>query len=73
MAFGAGFYIPNVHINNIIAKRQQKIQLGWPDALDLMLICVESGMSIEAALQKVSEEVGAESSELAEELGIDCC
>jgi len=70
MAFGAGFYLPNIYINNTITKRQQKVQLGWPDALDLMLICVESGMSIEAALQKVSEEVGAESSELAEELAL---
>ena len=69
-AFFAGFYIPNVYINNIISKRQGQIQLGWPDALDLMLICVESGMSIEAALQKVSEEIGAESSELAEELAL---
>ena len=70
MSFFAGFYIPNVYINNIIIKRQQQIQLAWPDALDLLLICVESGMSIEAALQKVSEEVGGSSPELAEELAL---
>ncbi|NWG71924.1 MAG: type II secretion system F family protein [Parvularculaceae bacterium] len=70
LAFGAGFYAPNVYINNTVKKRQQKIQLAWPDSLDLLLICVESGMSIEAALQKVSEEVGPNSPELAEELGL---
>jgi tight adherence protein C len=69
-SFFTGFYVPNVYIGNIIKKRQQKIQLSWPDALDLLLICVESGMSIEAALQKVSEEVGSGCSELAEELGL---
>jgi tight adherence protein C len=70
MAFFAGFYIPNVHIKNAIGKRQQKIQIAWPDALDLLLICVEAGMSIEVALQKVSQEIAGTSSELAEELGL---
>jgi tight adherence protein C len=69
-AFFSGFYVPNLYITNIVKKRQQKIQLAWPDALDLLLICVESGMSIEAALQKVSEEVGPNAPELAEELGL---
>ena len=70
LAFGAGFYAPNVYITNAVKKRQQKVQLAWPDALDLLLICVESGMSIEAALQKVSDEVGGSCAELAEELGL---
>ncbi|MBI1366927.1 MAG: type II secretion system F family protein [Alphaproteobacteria bacterium] len=69
-AFFSGFYVPNLYIQNVAKKRQQKIQLSWPDALDLLLICVESGMSIEAALQKVSEEVGPNAPELAEELGL---
>ncbi|MEM9705324.1 MAG: type II secretion system F family protein [Pseudomonadota bacterium] len=69
-AFFIGFYVPNVYVNNAISKRQQVIQLSWPDALDLLLICVESGMSIEAALAKVSEEVGANCPELAEELAL---
>jgi len=70
MAFFAGFYIPNVYIKNAISKRQAKIQVAWPDALDLLLICVESGMSIEVALQKVSQEIAGASAELAEELGL---
>lgn len=69
-AFLSGFYVPTLYIANAAKKRQQKIQLAWPDALDLLLICVEAGMSIEAALQKVSEEVGGSSPELAEELGL---
>ena len=69
-AFGLGFYLPNIYITNTTKKRQQKIQLSWPDALDLLLICVESGMSIEAAFQKVAEEIGPNCPELAEELGL---
>lgn len=64
----AGFYAPNMYISNTISKRQLSIRRAWPDALDLMLICVESGMSIEAALSKVSSEIGLQSPQLAEEL-----
>jgi tight adherence protein C len=66
----AGYYAPNVFITNVANKRRASIVAGFPDALDLLLICVESGMSIEAALQKVSQEVGAASIELAEELSL---
>jgi tight adherence protein C len=65
-----GYYAPNVFISNVANKRRASIVAGFPDALDLLLICVESGMSIEAALQKVSQEVGAASIELAEELSL---
>jgi len=65
-----GYYAPNFYISNVAAKRRESIVAGFPDALDLLLICVESGMSIEAALQKVSQEVGASSIELAEELSL---
>lgn len=68
--FLSGFYVPNLYIENAVKKRQQKVQEAWPDALDLLLICVESGMSIEAALQKVAEEIGPGAPELAEELGL---
>ncbi|MDP1737226.1 MAG: type II secretion system F family protein [Caulobacter sp.] len=63
-----GYYAPNVYISNIAQKRRESIVAAFPDALDLLLICVESGMSIEAAIQKVSQEVGSSSIELAEEL-----
>ena len=65
-----GFYMPDLFLNNTIARRQQSIMRAFPDALDLLLICVESGMSIEASFQRVASEIGSQSSELAEELGL---
>ena len=65
-----GYYLPDLYVSNRAAKRQQSIMRAFPDALDLMLICVESGMSIEHAFTKVSAEIGAQSPELAEELGL---
>ena len=69
-AFAIGFYAPNIYLSNRIQKRRDKIVEAFPDALDLLLICVESGMSIEAAIQKVSQEIGSQSIELAEELSL---
>ncbi len=63
----AGFYAPVLYVNNRATKRKQSIQMAWPDALDLMLICVESGMSVEAALRRVADEIGSQSVALAEE------
>jgi len=63
-----GYYAPNIYISNIAQKRRESIVGAFPDALDLLLICVESGMSIEAAIQKVSQEIGGSSIELAEEM-----
>jgi tight adherence protein C len=62
-----GMQIPNLFLKNKIQRRQLSIKRAFPDALDLLLICVESGMSIEAAFRKVSEEVGTQSVALAEE------
>jgi tight adherence protein C len=64
----AGVYIPGLMITNLISRRQKSIRLAWSDALDLLLICVESGMGIEPALQRVSREIGSQSVPLAEEL-----
>ncbi|HEU0162869.1 MAG TPA: type II secretion system F family protein [Rhizomicrobium sp.] len=65
-----GFYLPDIFVGNMIQRRQQSIMRAFPDALDLMLICVESGMSIEIAFQRVSSEIGSQSAELAEELSL---
>ena len=65
-----GFYLPDMFVNNMIQRRQQSIMQAFPDALDLMLICVESGMSIETAFSRVSTEIGSQSAELAEELAL---
>lgn len=65
-----GFYLPNMFVANLVQRRQQSIKKAFPDALDLLLICVQSGMSIEAAFSKVSKEVGTRSLELAEEFSL---
>jgi tight adherence protein C len=62
-----GMQAPLVFLKNKIQKRQLSIRRAFPDALDLLLICVESGMSIEAAFKKVSDEIGSQSIPLAEE------
>ena len=64
----AGLQLPSLMLKNQIARRQLQIRRAFPDALDLLLICVESGMSVEAAFRKVSQEIGNQSIALAEEL-----
>jgi tight adherence protein C len=64
----AGLQLPSIMLKNQIARRQLQIRRAFPDALDLLLICVESGMSVEAAFRKVSQEIGNQSIALAEEL-----
>jgi tight adherence protein C len=63
-----GMHVPLMFLKNRIARRQLSVKRAFPDALDLLLICVESGMSIEAAFKKVSDQVGSQSVPLAEEL-----
>lgn len=62
-----GFYLPNIFVNNQAGKRKFSIQQTWPDALDLMLICVESGVSIEHAMKRAAQEIAVQSPALAEE------
>ncbi len=62
-----GMYLPSLFIKNKIARRQLSIKRAFPDALDLLLICCESGMSIEAGFRRVSAEIGSQSIPLAEE------
>src|SRR6516225_4670903 len=64
----SGMHLPLVILKNKIQRRQLSIRRAFPDSLDLLLICVESGMSIETAFKKVSDEVGSQSVALAEEL-----
>ena len=63
-----GFYAPNIYVTNLMNKRQASIKRAWPDALDLMLICVESGISMESAMRRAAEEMAQQSPPLAEEL-----
>jgi tight adherence protein C len=71
IAIGAlvvGFYLPNVGLKNLISRRQASIKKAWSDSLDLLLICVESGMALEPSLTRVAREIGTQSVPLAEEL-----
>ena len=65
-----GYYLPDIFVSNAISRRQTSVMRAFPDALDLMLICVESGMSIEPAFTRVAAEIGQQSPELAEELAL---
>ena len=62
-----GVKAPEIFLKNAAQKRQESLRRAFPDALDLLLICVESGMSIEHAFRKVSQEIGVQSIPLAEE------
>jgi tight adherence protein C len=63
-----GMHVPSLFLKNRIQHRQLSIRRAFPDALDLLLICVESGMSIEAGFRRVAGEIGTQSIPLAEEL-----
>jgi tight adherence protein C len=65
-----GYYLPNVFVENLKTKRQQSIKGAFPDALDMLLICVQSGMSVEAAFGKVAKEITTQSVEMGEELSL---
>jgi tight adherence protein C len=69
---GIGFYLPNLILNRMIAKRQEEIFENFPDAIDLLTICVEAGLSLEAALNRVAAELEIKSEVLAEELQLVC-
>ena len=69
-ATAAGYYLPAIYIKNKSGKRLSSIMPVFPDALDLLLICVESGMSVELAFAKVAEEMAENSVELAEEFSL---
>ncbi len=63
-----GSYLPALLVKNQTSKRQKSIKGAWSDALDLLLICIESGMALEPAMQRVSKEIGSQSVPLAEEM-----
>jgi tight adherence protein C len=65
---GAGYYLPNILLRNMIARRKREIFETFPDALDLMTVCVEAGLGMDAALARVANEIGLKSEMLAEEL-----
>jgi tight adherence protein C len=67
---GVGFLLPDMWLGNRISSRQLKIRLGLPEALDLMVICSEAGLSLDQAILKVSQELRLSQPEIAEEFGL---
>lgn len=66
----AGFYLPKILVANMAQKRQQQMTSTFPDALDLLVICVESGLGIESAFNRVTEEIAENAPILAQEFGL---
>jgi tight adherence protein C len=64
----AGYYLPNLVLANLVARRQREIFESFPDALDLMTVCVEAGLGTEAAMLRVAEDLQFKSPALAEEM-----
>jgi tight adherence protein C len=67
---GLGFLIPDFYLSNRIKKRQQALRLGLPEALDLIVICVEAGLSMDKATLRASEELRISQPEIADELNL---
>ncbi len=65
-----GLQAPMLFLKNAISKRQLSIKRAFPDALDLLLICIESGMSVEVAFRKVASEIASQSIALSEEFAL---
>jgi tight adherence protein C len=65
-----GFYAPRIYLRNVADKRAKQIQRALPDGLDLMVICAEAGLSLDATLTRVSRELGNTWPELSEEFGM---
>src|SRR3954447_10346039 len=70
VAAGVGFLIPDFWLGKRISSRQMKLRLGLPEALDLLVICSEAGLSLDQALLKVSQELRLSQPELADEFGL---
>lgn len=65
-----GFYAPKLYVNNAATGRQKILTRSFPDALDLLVICVEAGLSLEGAINRVTEEMAVSAPMIAEEIGL---
>jgi tight adherence protein C len=70
VAGAIGYYAPRLFVNNAAAKRQKTLTRSFPDALDLLVICVEAGLSLEGAVNRVTEEMAVNAPLIAEEIGL---
>jgi tight adherence protein C len=69
-ATGGGYYAPGFYLESLVKKRQEKLRLSLPDALDMMVVSVEAGLGLDQALQYVSREIEVNHPELSDELGL---
>jgi len=67
---GVGYYLPKYWVQRRVGKREEEITSGFPDALDLMLVCVEAGQSLDQAIIRVAKEIRASYESLADEFEI---
>ena len=67
---GLGYYAPAFYLESLVKKRQEKLRLSLPDALDMMVVAVEAGLGLDQALQYVSREMEDSHPELSDELGL---
>ena len=65
-----GYYLPNVILSHLVSKRRETLQNAIPDALDLMIVCVEAGLGLDAAMNRAAGEIGMRSEALSEELNL---
>ena len=65
-----GYYLPNVILAHLVSKRRETLQNAIPDALDLMIVCVEAGLGLDAAMNRAAGEIGMRSQALSEELNL---
>jgi tight adherence protein C len=70
LSSGLGYYLPNGILDRMVAIRQHQLFLALPDALDLLRVCVEAGLGLDAAVQRVGREIQIESEALAQEFSL---
>jgi tight adherence protein C len=70
MGAGAGIVVPGSVLERLVQRRLRKLRNGFPDALDLLVVCVESGLGLAAAIQRVADEIGVSHGELAREMSL---
>jgi tight adherence protein C len=69
-ALGLGFLLPDFGLGKLITKRQKRIRLGLPDALDMLVICIEAGLGVDQATARTAQELRHAQPAIADELGI---
>jgi tight adherence protein C len=70
VAAAVGYYLPTLFLESMVKSRQERLRLGLPDALDLMVVCVEAGLGLDQAIRNVSQELKIAHKDICEELGL---